>query len=71
MIDDLPLGSKRLNSTIGQRERHALLTHRAFCRSRWPVTVRRRHRPAPPTPAVEPDLPAFLTALYPDPKPKT
>jgi hypothetical protein len=52
----------RLNSTIGQRECMALLTHMGFLPSPRPVTVRLRHRADPTTPAVEPDMPAFLKA---------
>ena len=54
--------AQRLNSRIGQRDRHDLLAHAGFLPSPQPVVVRPRHRPDSLAPAVEPDLPAFLKA---------
>jgi len=42
--------AKRLNSTIGQRDRHALLTHMGFLPTPQPVTVRLSNRPSPKDP---------------------
>jgi hypothetical protein len=53
--------AKRLNSRIGQRDRHALLTHAGFLPTPQPVSVRLRDS-GPTTPSVEPDMPAFLKA---------
>ena len=54
--------AKRLNSIIGQRDRMALLADAGLLSAPRPVTVRLRD-PGPPTPVVEPDMPAFLKAL--------
>jgi hypothetical protein len=62
MVKRMVRSAKRLISGIGQRDRHALLTHMGFLPTPQPVTVRLRHRLDPLTPVVEANLPAFLKA---------